>query len=112
MITQRSGILDLLEQGDLVLADRGFLIEEKLAAHGATLAIPAFTRGKTQLSALEVERTRRLAQVRIHVERVMERIKNFSIISGVLPMQLVPHIDNIMMVCSALSNLQPPLVKH
>ena len=31
---------------DLVLADRGFLIGEDLAARGATLVIPDFTRGK------------------------------------------------------------------
>ena len=95
-----------------MLADRGFLIEEDLATFGATLAIPAFTKGKRQLSSLEVEQTRRLAQIRIHVERAMERKKNFSIISGILPMTLVPHKDNITTICSALSDLQPPLVKH
>ena len=88
----------------------GFLVEEDLAAHVARIAIPAFTRGKTQLSALDVERTRRLVQVRIHVERAMERLKNFSVISSVLPRALVTHTDNIM-ACSALSNLQPLLVK-
>ena len=106
VITQRSGFLDLLERDDLILADRGFLIEEDLASHGARISIPAFTRGKTQLCALDVERTRRLARVRIHVERAMERLKNFPVISSVLHMALVPHTDNIVMVCSALLNLQ------
>ena len=80
VITQRAGFLDLLEQDNLVLADRRFLIGEDLAAHGARIAIPAFTRGKTQLSVLVVERTRRLARVRIHVERAMDRLKNLSVI--------------------------------
>ena len=42
----------------------------------------------------------------------MERIKNYSILSGIVPMTLVPHIDNIVMICGALSNLEPPLVRH
>ena len=112
VITQRSGFLQLLELGDLMLADRGFLIEEDLAAYGAELAIPAFTKGKKQLPPAEADKTRRLGQVRIHVERMMERLKNFSIISGILPMAFLPHIDNIVLVIAALSNLEPPLVRR
>jgi hypothetical protein len=75
VITQRSGYLDKLEHGDQVLADRGFLIAEELANRNATLIIPAFTKGKSQLSAKEVETTRKIAHVCIHVERDIERLK-------------------------------------
>lgn len=75
------------------------------------LVIPAFTRGKKQLSARDVEETRQLANIRIHVERAMERIKNFRILSDKVPLYLVPHVDNIMMIVCALSNLMDPLVK-
>jgi hypothetical protein len=37
----------------------------------AEVHIPAFTKGKNQLSAKEVESTRKIANVRIHVERVI-----------------------------------------
>ena len=50
VITQRSGFLDLLEYGDHVLADRGFLVEDDIAAHSASLVLPSFTKGKSQLS--------------------------------------------------------------
>ena len=53
-LTQHCRFLELLQTGDLVLADRGFNIEEDLNFYGAKLAIPAYTRGKKQLS-LEVE---------------------------------------------------------
>lgn len=112
VITQKSGILDLIEQGDLILADRGFLIADDLAVRGASLSIPSFTKGKAQLSRYDVERSRRISRVRIHVERAMERIKNFKILSGILPMKLVPQADNIMLICAALSNLQPRLVRN
>ena len=86
------------------------MISEDLAARGASLAIPSFTKGKKQLSMMEVEFCRRLSRVRIHVERATERIKNFKIISGILPLKLVPQADNILIICAALSNLQGRLV--
>nr|XP_033935167.1 uncharacterized protein LOC117443306 isoform X2 [Pseudochaenichthys georgianus] len=67
-ITKESGFLELLEPRDEVLADRGFLIRDELAAYGATLRIPHFTKGKKQLSAQEVDTSRHISRVRIHVE--------------------------------------------
>lgn len=109
--TQHSGFFDLQEYGDLVLTDRGFLIEEDLASRDTRLAIPSLTKGKKQLSMRQVEMSRRLARVRIHVEIMMERIKNFKILAGILPLSLVSQTDNIIMIAAAISNLQPKLVK-
>ncbi len=53
---------------DEVLADRGFLIRDELAACDATLRIPHFTKMKKQLSAQDVDTSRQLSRVRIHVE--------------------------------------------
>lgn len=44
-ITEDCGILEKIEPGDLVMADRGFLIEEFLHPLGASLKIPIFTKG-------------------------------------------------------------------
>ena len=78
-ITSNCGLLDHLIHGDVVLADRGFDISEDLALRGVTLAIPAFTKGKSQLSQREVEMSRVLSNVRIHVERAIRRIKCYKI---------------------------------
>ncbi|CAB4026167.1 Hypothetical predicted protein, partial [Paramuricea clavata] len=83
-ITKHSGILQLLEEGDSVMADRGFDILEDLP-DGVTLNIPAFMRGKDQLTVEEETETRRIASVRIHVERAIERIKNYRILQGKYP---------------------------
>ena len=53
--------------GDVVLADRGFDIAESVGFYCAEVKIPAFTKGKKQLSGADVESTQRIASVQIHV---------------------------------------------
>ena len=79
----------------------------------ATLHIPAFTKGKGQLSALEVHETRKIANVRIYVERVIGSVRQkYSILQSTLLIQYVnkikgncPTIDMIVHVCCALCNV-------
>ncbi|CAC5383200.1 unnamed protein product [Mytilus coruscus] len=84
-IVNKSGILNLVKDGDNVMADRGFDISDDLKKCGATLNIPPFRCGEFQLSASQVEETRRIAEVRIHVERAIQRIKTFHILNGTMP---------------------------
>ena len=65
-MTEHCGLLDHLIPGDVVLADRGFDISDSVGTMQARLSIPAFTKGKSQLSAIEIEETRTIANVRIH----------------------------------------------
>ena len=115
--------MEKLLPGDLVMADRGFTIHEFLVCKQAELAIPAFTRGKDQLDPVDVEKTRGIANVRIHVERVIGLLRRkFTILSGTLPIDYLfcnrngsqeaatPMIDRIINVCSALVNLCPGIV--
>ena len=46
-ITQNCGFLTLLEYGNEVLADRGFIVDDDLALCGAKLLFPSFTKGKS-----------------------------------------------------------------
>ena len=104
MLTQKSGFLDL-ENGDDIMADRGFLIRDLLALSGATFAY-----GK-QLSTRATTKTRRIARARINVERAIGRMKLFKIVDGTIPLNLVPLLDQIVFICCALSNLNKQLVK-
>ena len=114
-ITINSGYLDKLNSGDVVLADRGFNVEESVAYQGATLNIPAFTQGKPQLSPEDVESTRKIANVRIHVERVIGSVRQrFKILSATTPLPTEYTkcknegpvlLDSIVRVCCALHNV-------
>ena len=66
-ITEHCSILDKIIPGDVILADRGFDIADSVGVMQGCLHIPAFTKGKNQLSALDVHETRKIANVRIHV---------------------------------------------
>ncbi|XP_068758861.1 uncharacterized protein [Montipora capricornis] len=109
-ITMKSGLIDKLEPNDDCMADRGFNIRDLVTNKRATLNIPPFSKGK-QLSTKACTKTRRIAAVRIHVERAIQRLKGFKILQGVLPISLASVADQTVTVCAALCNLMKPLVK-
>ena len=74
-LTENCGILHKLLPGDMILADRGFTIQEAAGLFCAEVKIPPFTKGKKQLSKVEVDTARQLAQVRIHIERVIGLVR-------------------------------------
>lgn len=110
-ITQQSGICSLLEEGDSVMADRGFLIEEDLAKVGVKLNIPPFLKGKAQLSEEEERETREIARLRIHVERVIGQVKNFRMLKFVFPNTMANRLNSVWKICAFLCNfVNEPLV--
>ena len=109
-LTKNSGFLNLLDPKEVILADRGFTIEEELLVRQASLFIPPPGSGLEQQSRKEVMETKRIANARIHVERAINRIKWYTILQNALPINLVPLADDILVVCAALCNLLPPLL--
>ncbi|XP_041929456.1 uncharacterized protein LOC121693843 [Alosa sapidissima] len=118
-VTDNCGILDKLLPGDLVLADRGFDIQDSVGLMCAEVKIPAFTKGRCQLYARDVESTRKIAHLRIHVERVIGTVRNkYTILSAKVPIHMVlpckdedmTFLDKIVSVCCALTNMSPSVV--
>ena len=66
--------------------------------------------GRTQLPASEVLEGRKIASVRIHVERAIGRIKNFSILKTTLPITFSRIANQIVCVCGWLINFQRVLI--
>ena len=64
-----------LVPGDVVLADGEFDITESVGMMQAKLHIPSFTNGKGQLSAMELDETKTIENVNIHVEWVIGNVR-------------------------------------
>ncbi|CAC5409076.1 unnamed protein product [Mytilus coruscus] len=97
--------------GDEVMADRGFTIVDFLFPRRVKLNIPAYTKCKPQLSNEDVTTTRRIAHVRIHVERAIRKLKVFKVLSGTVTVSSLKNFDDILIVCSALVNLRSDLIR-
>ena len=111
-LTKVSGFLDTLngKKGVSVMADRGFTVRDVLQEKGVSLNIPPFMENRQQLPAEEVQRGRKIASLRIHVEREIGRIKNYRIIGTTFPVSMIHLADMVVSVCAWLTNFEPVLV--
>jgi len=92
------------------MADRGFQIKEELLLHRATLVVPPSARVKSQMTSSECKKTSKVANLRIHIEPVINRIKSYRILKSTLLITMSPHIDDIILTCAALCNIKPQLI--
>lgn len=108
-IVQTSGFLDHLQSNDGVMADKGFNIQDLLALHNARLHAPPMM-SKTNISAKASTATRRVATARVHIERMIRKLKLFNFLRGVISLTHKPYIDSVITVCAILVNLQPAAI--
>ena len=88
------------------MADKGFEIVDLLTPKKCTLNIPPFLQNRKQFSPEEVEETQSIAQVRIHPERAIRRVKENHIFDNVLPHSFAGTINQIWVVSCLLTNLE------
>ena len=102
-----------------MLADRGFTCAESFAIYSQSeLIMPAFTKGKAQLTASDEIESRKLSDIRIHIECILGGIKKKSMkCLTVLPICVLMGCDSNISVadkfvtaCCALHNLRNPIV--
>lgn len=111
---ENSGVLDHLRPGLTVMADRGFKnVAAALENKGSKLVRPPSVKAGEQLSKKDVREAKVIASLRIHIERVIGRLRDYDFIS---PHSLFHHdlmclADSVVIIAAALANLQSPLIK-
>ena len=109
VIVQQSGFLNHLTAGDMVLADKGFVIQD-LVPNGVSVNIPPVLNNGS-FTESEAKSMKAIAKCRIHVERANASLKDFKILSFI-PYYFRCHADIIFQLCASLVNLQFPLIKE
>lgn len=84
-----------------------FRKEDKL--QGGILAMPPFKKGKEQFTIKQNDDCYKIASVWIHVERCIQRMKRVKILEK-LPSNKFKHIDQILVIISAICNCSPDLI--
>lgn len=96
-----------------VMADRGFKqIDSILADKKCLLIRPPSVNTSEQSSASDVKQSRQIAALRIHIERIISRIREFQMLS---PHARINHqymylMDCIVKIACAIVNVQGPLI--
>ena len=74
-----------------------------------TLAIPPSKHTDIQMTATNIQKTSRIANVTIYIEQAIARMKTFLIIKHELPISLLPVVDDIVLLCAIMKNFMEPL---
>lgn len=109
-IFKESGILNKLNEGDLVMVDRGFNVRDLLLKKGADIVIPPYLGDRANLTPQEEAQTRTIAKLRIHVERVIERMKKFKILKKIVPLNTLTTFSQTVFTVACLVNFSKPVV--
>ena len=62
------------------------------------------------MTAEDVIKTQEIASVRVHVERAINKFKNFHLWDSVVPLSLFGVVNQMWSVCAFLCNIQDPLI--
>ena len=90
-----SDFIDLpFEDNDSVMADKGFTIQDLLPL-GVSLNIPPFLGSSCSMPTEDVVKSQKIASLRIHVECVINKIRNFHIWDGLIPLHQLGLVNQM-----------------
>ncbi|KAM4538028.1 uncharacterized protein V3H82_023802 [Fundulus diaphanus] len=106
---KQSGIINLITPDMAIMVDKGFLIDNLVPCK---IHRPVFlTKGK-QMLPHEVTHTQSVARLRVHIERLIRRVKEHKLFDTVIPLSISGSINQLFTVACLLVNYQcGPLVK-
>ena len=114
VVVENCKFLNELPQGSVILADRGFKhLEQMLNERGMKLLRPPSVINGEKLSKNQVRQTKVIASLRIHIERVIRRIREFHMLKqhSVINLNILRVLDHIIVIACALINLQDSIIR-
>ena len=107
-LTEQSHILELVEKEDEVVADRGFSIQDLCISKGVYLNHPS-QKSSHQFPQADVAGNFDKASTRIHVERFIGCVLNWSIFNSAWPLQRMDLLSSTWkMLCRVVNPTMRP----
>ncbi|XP_062541019.1 uncharacterized protein LOC134209054 [Armigeres subalbatus] len=114
-IVRESGFLDKLFENTMVMADRGFKsIELDIREKKCSLVRPPSTTVSKKMSREEVLLNKRIASLRIHVERAIGRLRDFQLLKphATVESRIINKLDYYVCIACGICNIQPNLINE
>lgn len=94
------------------MADKGFTIKDERIELGLSLNIPPFESSSSQMTPSDKYLTQKIAKHRVHIERVIAKIKTYKLIGHKLQTSLFKQANKIWTVCAVMTLHQNSFVKE
>lgn len=108
-ILKESGIVPLLKPEMAIMVDKGFLVNDFVPCK---VYRPPFLYKKIQMPASDVRETEAIAKLRVHVERLICRLKEHKLFDSVIPLSTIGNFNQLYTVACLLLNYESgPLIK-
>ena len=105
LIKNKSGILNWIQDHDLVIVDRGYRDSTgMMRALGLDVFMPEFLDGRRRFDALEANRSRFISKLRWVVESANGRVKQFKWLNQTIQNSTIPQIRDYLQIACALVN--------
>jgi len=62
------------------------------------------------MSRADALATAEIARARVHVERVIQRLREFKILKYTIPWRLAGYVEDFLYISAGLTNLGPPVI--
>lgn len=103
-ITEETAVLEWVRPEHELMSDRGFSVQDHCSIKGVFLNRPA-QKDTDQFSPADVAANFDIASTRIHVERFIGRVRDWSILNAVWPLQRMDLLSSTWQVLCHIVNL-------
>ena len=92
------------------MVDKGFLIQDLAKPLDVTINMPKFLGKDDQMHADDVVHTQEVASERIHIERAINKVKNFHIFDRPIQLTSWGSVNQMWTFCALLTFFLNPII--